>query len=380
MHYLSTMNMNKFLEFTYINDKCLYQYIATSVNWSRGYEENEYKLSINLEQNIDPDEAISELGMSEKMRCIAVLYDGNTPVRWCDGSFIKYDPETNIYKYEFTFNTDDNIDNENKIYITGLNNIGSTTPTTGCFSHNMNCVIHVLSEQDDNYGLNGLYNIVPDLGDKLTLSNSYTVSEGLDFFYDYSDICRSVVTVDKVGDVDQFTIYDVPVIKYDYFNTEEKVNLFYDEIIKRKNYIDYATMILEDAFTIDMKYFNTYGPSRLFTTDEGYLDKVNINLNFRIKLATNHDTNIINDIIMDIKEYVENINEIKSLYIPKIVSSITNKYGDSIIYFEFRGINNYGPGIQSITSIDMPGNIITPEFVNIHNYIDGTPSIMISLM
>ena len=129
---------------------------------------------------------------------------------------------------------------------------------------------------------------------------------------------------------------------------------------------------------MDFKFFNTYGPSKLYAipdynseTGRDYLNKTNLNLTFRLKLKTNYDTNIINDIISDIKDYVEDINEINSLHMPNLISEITSKYEESIVFFEFVDVNGYGPGIQHIECIDMPDEVITPEFLNIQTYKDS---------
>lgn len=389
MYYLSTINTTKFLDFTYINDKCLYQYIATNIQWKRGYVEdpNKYIMTIDMEQNIDTDEdttntiQYSETENIADVRCIAVIYDkDDNPVRWSEGIFISHNSDTNVYRYKFEFTTEDYIDDENNIAINGLNQVGSTTPATGRFASNMKCIIHILSKQDKPYGLNGLSTIVPGLTD-YTLSNSYNVTGGIDFFYNYSDICNSVVTVGKDEDgTDNIVITDVPVVRYNSFTTEDDMEYLCNELIKRKNYIKYAITLLEDAFSINMKFLNTYGPSNLFTTDEGPLDKVNIDLKFRVKLRANYSTNIINEIISDIKAYIEDISEIRSLHIPTLVSEINLKYNESIVYFEFRGINNYGPHIQHLYASDMPDSIIVPEFINIDTTDGITPNITITLV
>ena len=171
----------------------------------------------------------------------------------------------------------------------------------------------------------------------------------------------------------------VPVIKSDYFDSEDKVIEFCKELVQRKNYIDYAIQVLEDAFGMDFKFFNTYGPSALFTLDNDidYLNRTCLSLTFRLKLKPNYDTNIVNDIVADIKAYIENINEINSLHMPNLITEITTKYNEGLVFFEFIDMNGYGPGVQHLYSMAMPENVITPEFLNINTLPDGTPDITI---
>ena len=387
MYYLSTIDSNKFLDFSYINEKCVYQYIATSINWYRGYinNPNTYEMTISAEQNVDTPDGFDMVEydddgniISSKVRCIAVFYDDeDKPHRWAEGTLIGFNSSANIYSFKFEFTTEDSIDVDNRIRInTGLYDVNSTNESYAYMHSNTKCVIHFLYDDGDTgtgltdiERLNKLNEVLPDLSSSTILSNSYTVSEGVDFFYDYSEIVNSVVIAeqDESGN-NCFRIKNVPVVKYDYFDSEDKVVYFCKELVKRKNYIDYALQVLEDAFGMDFKFFNTYGPSTLFTIDNeaSYLNRTNLSLTFKVKLAANYDTNIINDITSDIKSYIENINEISSLHMPNLITEITNTYRESIVYFEFVDMNGYGPGVQHLYSMGMPDELKVPEFLNIN--------------
>ena len=393
MYYLSTIDTKKFLDFSYINEECLYQFIATNISWYRGYIENPntYEMAISVEQNIvdDIDSIVTQNSDGEfenvNIRCVAVLYDKeDNPYRWSEGTLINLERDTAIMTFKFTFDTEDYIDSENRIRIdTGLKDISSNNDSYGHLSANTKCIIHILSKQGYDYGLNKLDEIIPDL-DGYTLSNSYTVLDGLDFFYDYSEIISSTVISETDEDTSEkcFRIEQVPVVKYDYFDTENKVSEFCKELIRRKTYIDYAVKVLEDAFDMDFKFFNTYGPSALFTLDNetDYLNSTNLTLTFKLKLNPSYDSNITNDIVKDIKEYIENINEISSLHMPNLITEITTKYREYLVFFEFVDLNGYGPGVQHLYSMDMPDKVITPEFLNVNTLSDGTPDINLILL
>lgn len=391
MYCLSVIDAKKFLDFSYINEECLYQYIATSISWHRGYsiDPNSYDMTIRVEQNINDDENQAIIERDENgnievvnIKCVAVFYNSEgEPYRWSNGELLEYEENSNIFSFRFNFTTEDYIDSTNKIRIdTGMLDIGTENESYGHFDANTKCVIHILSKQGASYGLNKLDKIIPGL-DGYTLSNSYTVVGGIDFFYDYSSIISSTILteMDEEDGKEYFKIRNVPVVKYDYFDNEDKVLDFCNELVKRKNYIDYAVQILEDAFEMNFKFFNTYGPSKLFTLDNEleYINRTNLGLTFRLRLNPNYDTNIINDIINDIKKYIEDINEINSLHMPNLVTDITTKYRDSLVYFEFVDMNGYGPSIQHIYSMKMPDEVVTPEFLNISTLPDGTPDINI---
>lgn len=406
MYFLSVVDTKKFLDFNYINSKCLYQYIATSTTLYRGYleEPNTYTMSISTEQNVDSKEENPMIIFDEsgnvvdvKIKCVAVFYDeDDKPYRWAEAELASYDIEANIFNFKFKFTTEDYIDIYNRIRIdTGMYDIGTRNESYGHFKSNTKCIIHMLSKQGDavyvDEGTNNrskLFEII-DLGEEnkeeYTLSNSYQVTEGVDFFHDYSDIISSTV----ISELDEneepfFKIKDVPVVKYDYFDTEDKALHFCKELVERKNYIDYAIQVLEDAFEMDFKFFNTYGPSRLFTLDnvDDYLNRTQLSLTFKCRFNSAYITNstldeavITNNIISDIKEYIEDINEISSLHMSNLVTEITNKYREFLIFFEFVDINGYGPGYEHLYAMTMPNDIITPEFLNVAALKDGTPDI-----
>lgn len=392
MYYLSIIDAKKFLDFSYINENSVYQYIATNVHMYRGYinNPNTYEMTINIEQNIEYDDNKNNSIITYNpntgeitdvnLRCIAVFYDEeDAPLRWAEARFLNYDKSANVFSYRFTFTTEDYIDIDNRIRIDrGLYDINSTNEFYAHFNGNMKCIIHTLTKQEESYGLNELDLIIPGL-EGYTLTNSYTVVEGMDFFYDYSEIINStiVASIDDETNEECLTIKGVPVVKYGYFDTEDKAIDFCKELVKRKTYIDYAIEILEDAFGMDFKFFNTYGPSRLFTLDNklNYINRTNLSITFRLKLNPNYDSNIVNDISADIKSYIEDINQISSIHMPNLITQITNTYRDYLVYFEFIDINGYGPSMQHIYSMEMPSNIIIPEFININTLSDGTPDI-----
>ena len=90
-----------------------------------------------------------------------------------------------------------------------------------------------------------------------------------------------------------------------------------------------------------------------------------------METATSSDKYIKNNIVYDIKEYIEDINSINELHIPNIITLITNSYREQLIYFEFLGLNKYGVSCQHLYLDETPYTEITPEFLNIAMSEDG---------
>ena len=414
MYYLTIMNVNKNLEFSYINDACQYQYIATYITMERKLTENPdlYKIRISLEQNLTDDSSMmpinpetKELDM-EKL-CVKVymtLYNDDGIYRWLEGSVVSFDEHLKILNYEFTIASKDYINSENEIRVEGVNQIGSAPGSSlsyGYLPSNVKAMIHVVTKQP-TYSTNKIYddltgNSSIDLSTQIpfdgmedwTVTNSYNVINGLDFFYNYTEIVYSTINVIKEYDDEgnyngkyHYMVMGVPMIKYNYFKDESMVNYFCSELIRRKYYIDEALHYIEDSFGMNFKFFNTYGPSKRFTLDNGvqYLDRVNITLKFRVALMPNYDENIVQYMTDDIKGFVESINEISSLHIPNLITTITTKYRDSLTFFEFLGFNGYGPGQQHLFAMPMPDDVETPELININTKDDQSPDIEIAIV
>ena len=415
MYFLTTMHATKMLDFKYINELCTYQYIATKINWDRNCLEdhNTYTMSIDVAQNIIPDNGDSTESPIYKNKdgeiicnvdAYMIIYQDKTPLRWSKAEIANCDTDTGLIKYQFKFTTQDYIDDENRIRIdTGLYDIKSNNESYAHLGSNMEARIFIVSKQGESYGLGepDLSTLIPGLDSgEWSLSNTYEIMNGIDFFYDYSQIVNSIITVteehiDEEGNIiseeeanedslsqNFFHITGIPVVKYGYFEDEEIAKEFYNELVTRKAYIDTAIIRLEDAFEMDFKFFNTYGPSRFFTWDNknDVIDRVNISLFFKLRIKPNYSESIVEDIRKDIKDYIEDINEIKSLHIPNLITYITNTYKDSIVFFEFVSINGKDASYQHIYSMDPPDGIMVPEFININTLPGSLPDITIELV
>ena len=77
-----------------------------------------------------------------------------------------------------------------------------------------------------------------------------------------------------------------------------------------------------------------------------------------------------NTIIQDIKDYVEDLDELDDLHIPNLVSYITNKYNSALNYFGWRGFNTFDANTQHMYKHETEDKTICPEFINIRNTVD----------
>ena len=347
-------------------------------------------------------------------------------------------------------------------------------------NRNSNIIQDRILKNDTVKAIIDSYNYV-DL-ERYTVCNTLTLDGGLDFYHDYSQIMRSSVTVDNIPVTDKdgniiykeisrrdtygykyteykpiwltnennipiynYSINRVPMIKNGFLDSEEMVQEYIYSLEERRKYINECLLLLEDTFDIDLKFFNTYGPSKMFYYDipssqnykvkvtvkrtnvyrntlneidvidilpfgtellitkvngqwgynptydgwiklldttklVNYIDNVALNFKFALQTQTSADKYITNNIVTDIKEYIEDISSINELHIPNIITLITNNYRNQLIYFEFLGINEYGSACQHLYLNEKIEADICPEFLNIEISDDGTQQPLIDIL
>lgn len=402
-YYLSLRNEAKYLEFTYINQESVVQFISTYITWVRSYvtDPDTYKLNVTFTQNITADQGALKLDengelVENRMKVFMIIYNldsdnSEVPYRYKEGDLIDFDYKRDYtLSYQFNFKTNDVISDKNEIRIENVN-----VPTTGDVSYgycspHIKAEIYVLIDKQEadpiKAGRGVLDNYIPGL-EGYVLTNTYNVDSGLEFYTNYSDIVTSIVTTeDRIergyDHFKGFIVKSVPVIRYTYADSEENMKYLIDEFNYKRAYIKKGMQLLENNFLIDFKMFNTYGPSRIYSIDSygnRMIDRINMTFNFEIKLIYASDTYTKDNIIKDIKDILEDLNDMEDLHIPNLITSITNKYRLYIEYIEFLGFNECGPGVQHLYKNEYDDVSIVPEFITVHTNNDMTPDINIRL-
>lgn len=386
-YYLTLMNYSALLNFSFINEVCPIQFICTSVIWRRGYSEdpNIYKLNFSLLQNINADYnivTVDDTGniIENATKVVVVFYnngiydDNSKPYRYAFAELDDYNSGVYSFDYHLYIRTDDKINDDAKIKVFDMYIPGSTIKDYGYLSGDVNVKIYVLAKVPDgsNYGRYDLDSIIPEGLEEYTVTNMYDVENGLNMYINFSDIVRSTAIAKNIStdyDVEKgFLIKKVPLIKRSYANDEANIQSFARMLLNRKAYIDRGVFLLENNFNVDFKLFNTYGPSRIYSLDENgeqIIHRINMSYNFEIKLTRASDKYTKDYIIKDIKEMIENLNDMTDLHIPNLITKITNKYfPHSIEYIEFLGFDDYGPGEQHLYRNEYDDVTIIPEFIS----------------
>ena len=400
-YYLTIFNYRRTLYFDYINEDSMLQFVTLDFNVKREYftDPDTIVVSLAAMQTINTDFQLitySQSGGVEdvKLALFLVLYTTNddgeeVPVRYCKGEFVDLNESDYMFTYEFRFSTNDQI-SALGTYMTitnGLYNVSDGVMASYAVSPNMKAKFFYLAKLDTIpskgrvYGENeqeNLDDIIPGLDD-YTLTNIYSAGdEGIDIFFDYSDIQYSFIEIEPVDNDLQYRIHKLPVVRYSYMNTEERIQSFLNQVDRRRRYIQYVLPFLENSFGIDYKFFNTYGPSKMYNIDETEnVDRINLSLIFEIKFQIPTERSYIPAITNSIKEYIEDMNYITDLHMPNLITYITNLYREQLVYIKFIRLNDYGSLHQSIyknPKIDKNYFVETqtvPEFINVNTLNNG---------
>ena len=393
--YLTNRNYNSYFQYEYVNDDSAIQFIASRFHFERQMltDQDIYKINFIIVQSVIDSENImysvntvtyvdedgnpqTETITTQNIRIVMVLYKDNNPYRWTELDLQNVDANNAYYTFGKEMVTDTQFDDQNNIRILGLNEAGSTKAIYGYFGEYTDMKIYILaktSDEDDpstDYARKDLDAIAPGYSE-YTITNVYTATEGISFYNNYTNIMNTKVEVSETSD-DIFNIYGIPVIGRHYLTDETNVKYLLEAIDERKSYIDYCLQIVENTMNIDFKFFNTYGDSKTYTLGDKttLIGSIDTELRFKISLKDESDITTKDSIVADIKDMIEDLNEIADWHISKLIQDIMNKYDDRINFIEFVGFNEFDADDQHIILIDPEDPTIVPEFICVRNILD----------
>ena len=433
-YYVDAIKDNYYLGFDYVNDHSDIQFIASNVRLNRDsfLSKDRYKYTFTL--NLTPNTGEVSGAIDPKfIQCIAVFYNENGSAQGYSIGELDSDlnPEITTSNLYYTFNLEtkslnDNVGSatmteDNRLFIRGLYAVGVNQANEPqkedkYLTETVTVKIYILYKYDTRRDegrfspRNELTSVVtPGFTftyedpitqetvsyklEDMTITNLYTPTVPVHLFYNYSEKLTSYVSIVRSNSSNniQYIINRVPVVRLFYFSKQERIDSFISNIKSKMNLLDMAIEPLETAFGIDMKLFNTCGPSKMYRVTEAgrtaeLIDRVNLTLNFRTQLFSNTDRSITDQIVNDIKTYIEDIDKLDDLHMPNLITEITKKYRDNLVYFEFLGFDNgyvhWDARYQHIISdesVDMLSMV--PEFLNVNfNDITGEPDVNIDVI
>lgn len=296
-----------------------------------------------------------------------------------------FDESVQGYIMEAYIATNDEIDLSEKVTIThGIyDNTGSDNDNIAINMRDLILEMNVLYNNDGN-NISNKYTTFTGLNN-YTLTNTYISSEDKLFnLIDSLSYIRSTVDFlpggTETGDY-KLVVTESPLLgafwaadsdQYDYFVTK------YTSVNEQLNSAYYT---LENNFSIDSKFYNTYGKAKFFTVGNNSdsmvkLDSVKCKFHFGVSLNTISSTDqFIESFRTFIKEYIEDDNKIttsgQDLYIMNMISEITANFNE-ILYIEYYGFNSYDYKAQKVIGPDLTDyqDDFIPEFLNLDILVD----------
>ena len=401
-YYLDVINDTYIFDYDYINQQSAIQFVSTNINLSKNYLiSDDYVFRMSFTQNsttnadiviYEKDEEGNKTGVISDILLKPVLaININGTTYYVKGDIVNFVENTFTYETEFRLSTNSCLINEkNQVQIVNLIRSGESREESVFVDEIIHISVYAFLENSLISDKDTTYNpdiVVPEYNTNYSVVNKYLINEDMHLFYNYSSTINSVCKVNKPNEGTEtesynFSLKSIPLIRHDYINNSYKLNEFISYLQYRKSYIDKAQEIMEDSFNIDLKFFNTYGPSKLFKIGRKSeeLDRVNLTLNFIVKLILSSNAEVIYSIKDSIKAYIEDINKLTSVHMSNICSHIKQQYDSDIDFIEFVGMNHYNSNYQYIERHEPDILTDVPEFINVNLNADLEPDINITII
>ena len=209
---------------------------------------------------------------------------------------------------------------------------------------------------------------------------------------DFNEFCRvlsqelnvNVLLVSRKGKVlginerkDIEIIPQLGVLSYGAYMDKDIQNRFMNILSSQYDYMNEILYKKTNNYSIDMKFYNTYGRSNNFVygEEQNILNRVNCTLHLKVYCTVRSEgAQLVENMKMFIKEYFESINSVNNegIFISNLIQQLENTFSN-IKYLKFESLNGYDNDVQSIentaidvTMLDKEEKLkFIPEYLNI---------------
>lgn len=381
---------------------------VSSQNWSLGTSNYQFDVGYTMQYEVadtfNKNDILAIRKLKDKQLMRMMLIVNGEEFTENNGRFIpmvleEYDQENNYYTFRGYVQASDMISTENTtilshgVYDANGNEVDTKSANITMNNCTFDIVTFIKYADNNNPGEYGSNRYI--LGN-YTFTNQYTMAETESFsFIEPIEFIRSTAIAeydpfsdDPINETQKsygkttYTLNGVPLIKAQWVKNIENSQFLVSCILSNYREIRDVYTYLEENFSIDMKFFNTYGRSRFYQVGSGNdleqrkdLDHVNCTLKFGIKLDTlSSEADFRKRFSAWVKNYIESVNEIenegRSIYMMNLIADCKANF-DEILYMEYYGFNDYDSSAQKIVSNfttkirDLGYNEYVPEFINI---------------
>lgn len=386
-YYMNTINKNVEMEYEYFNLKSPFNFVVNDCVIQRDaiHGESEYYIELTLVrvdgvfndiQSVDfmMQKPTGEIDVDRLEMLILFKTSSGHYIRMtCDTKEL----EEGEYKYVFstTIGTTDMIDDK-RILLTGLlKRLNGETDERLIDMMNPEITFAVFYRYDDITPSHDYQDI--DVVKDHVLCDIYTPKEG-DFYFAYPlNLIRSHVSFEDVPsspDGFGFMIKQVPMFGRQFLleNDDLDVDEVLTDVVYEHAFISNIVPLLHAAFTINMKFYNTYGRSRDFFigcgTDTEIINRVHCKIYMGIRF---YEGILIDDYLEEIriyiKKYFEEINRTligtNQVFISILDQKLHNKFNTQVKYAIFYSVNEYESKYQVIEMHTKIDDNPLPDFI-----------------
>lgn len=408
-YYLNSINKKFLTDFEYINEKTFCNFIINSVDIKRNAIVGEEFYTITFRAMCNGDEEMTFANLDEDGKFVSsngnlvikgTIYDKDGGLSYYFNTTMKdYDTFKGEYLFEARIYTDDYVSVEN-----ALRTIRSIYPRSSdtlsadgmIYASNMKLGL-VVFVKDEEPIIDTYHSYIPKMLD-YSVANAYVLSDRVNLINNLGKLVNSTIvfkdsytnlpTDDKtpfepVKDPMPnhfYIIRGVPLSSFEYLSVPKYSDCFARNVLNSVEILNDSTLNITNNFSIDFKFYNTYGKSYYFylKEKERLINKVIVMIDITIKINPNKltDTLLKTEIKDFIKKYIEESNETNNFYLSGLFQSLENQFPD-ITYVYFNDMNRYGTECQVVekdfpNSIDSPELMreFVPEFLNIYKLYD----------
>lgn len=381
--YLTSIDKGVVVEYSYMNDESVFNFLLGNCRINRDSinGDMEYTITTTIGRvdgitEVTTGDVTTPIEMDPSKLKVLIIF--NTSVgHYVEMTLTSEDDENLLYSFETKIETNDMI-TDGRISLTNLLTQSDGTKDSRVIDMmNPDITLAVFYDYGDG-GDNHIYNHI-EVVKTYTLCNTYTPEQD-EFYFAYPlNLMRSSVIFEDDPDSNDgysFLLKQVPVIGMEFLKDPDNLKAMFTALVDQHRYMTDLVKQITQNFTINMKFYNTYGRSKLFylSDEETLLNRVNSDIHIGIAF---YDGVIPEDYIpqiqIDVKNYIETVNALNEglnkIHVSLMIQLLHNKYPDQINYLEFYSINGYDSSIQSVqTLVDIDSTTepsVVPEYLTL---------------
>jgi hypothetical protein len=383
-YYVTSIDKNVILQYYYMNSESTFNFIAGNCRIFRDAinGDNKYRITVDLTR-ADGIESITENGVTTpyvadpKKIHVLLIFD-TAAGHYIEMTLTNTDESNLIYSFQTYLTTNDMID-DSRISITNLS-LRETGEVESRIIDMMNPGISIAIFYEYDTNTNHQFNDITVVA-KSTLCNIYIPDEN-EFYLAYPlTLMRSHVIFEDSPLSDAgygFLLKQVPVVGKDFMMNSANAKDVFNQITYQHDYLMDTVRQITENFTISIKFYNTYGRSRLFYLPDKKTLLNRVNSNISLKIAFNEGItpeDYLPSIRIFIKEYIEELNNsyvssgINYIHMSVLIYGLHTSYSDQIKYIEFESINGYEANVQTIQAVEeidaTTDPTVIPEYITL---------------